>query len=299
MEANEEPTSHISSSYGRACANCVRAKAKCIHGSGVGIKCERYTACPFKSLQILILRHARCLRLNKDCQPTQSIRKRKVTIRPSATKDQRLEAKLDGLYKLLQSSTASTSIAGQSTSAPRASSSHQPISQSLQTPAASPGASEHPESSSIPPLNWSGDSIDVTRMESLALAPDASYVVSGTKSTITYCPNISIINCSEPSFDEAEECLNLFRTSMTTYFPFVNVSESTTARDLRRERPFLWLCIMSIASKSVIQQKRLGREVRITMGRDLLVECKNSIDLLMGLLVFVAWYVGCGPIIRV
>ena len=210
-------------------------------------------------------------------------------MRPSAAKAERLEAKLDGLYKLLQSSTASTSIASQSTPASGASSSHQPFSQSLQTPAASPGASENPESSSVPPLNCG------PLMASPPLAPDASFVVSGTKSTISYCPDNSLMNSFEPSFDEAEECLNLFRTSMTIYFPFVIVSESTTARGLRRDRPFLWLCIMSIACKSIVQQKRLASEVRITMGRELLVEGKNNIDLLMGLLVFVAWYVGCGP----
>lgn len=78
---------------------------------------------------------------------------------------------------------------------------------------------------------------------------------------------------------------------MATYFPFIIVPESTTARELRRDRPFLWLCIMSIASRSTVQQKALATEIKITMGREILVEGRNNIDLLLGILVFVAWYV--------
>ena len=80
---------------------------------------------------------------------------------------------------------------------------------------------------------------------------------------------------------------------MMTYFPFIFVQHSITAYDLRCERPFLWLCIMSIASKSSAQQKALQEEIKITMGREILVEGRNNIDLLLGVLVFVAWCVDC------
>ena len=288
MELNGVSTSHISSPYGRACANCARAKAKCIPGSGVGVRCERYFVCHAclsenVKLGLAILTHTRCLRLNKDCQPTQSVRNRKTSNKQSAVKAERLEAKLDGLYKLLQSSAASSSIAGPSISVPGALSSRQPFPQSLQTPAASPGDGGGPD----------------LRPRSLVLTPNASYVVSGTRSTISHCPETLLMDSSEPSFDEAEECLNFFRTSMTTYFPFVLVSDSMTARELRHDRPFLWLCIMSIASKSTVQQRTLAREIRITMGRELLVEGRNNIDLLLGILVFLAWYVLCVQIARV
>ena len=76
---------------------------------------------------------------------------------------------------------------------------------------------------------------------------------------------------------------------MATYFPFIIVPESTTAYELHHDRPFLWLCIMSVASKSSIQQKALGKEIKITIGREIFVEGKNNLDLLLGLLVYVAW----------
>lgn len=48
---------------------------------------------------------------------------------------------------------------------------------------------------------------------------------------------------------------------------------------------------MSVCSKSSAQQLALGKEARIIMGREILVEGRNNLDLLLGALVFVAWYV--------
>ncbi|OBT70315.1 hypothetical protein VE03_00317 [Pseudogymnoascus sp. 23342-1-I1] len=79
--------------YGKACLNCVRSKTRCAVLPS-GPKCER------------------CLRLNKDCQPAPTIRKRKVAKRskPStalvASKAAALEEKLDDLTLILQRSQA-------------------------------------------------------------------------------------------------------------------------------------------------------------------------------------------------
>ncbi|KFY10185.1 hypothetical protein V491_07780 [Pseudogymnoascus sp. VKM F-3775] len=79
--------------YGKACLNCVRSKTRCAVLPS-GPKCER------------------CLRLNKDCQPAPTIRKRKAAKRskPStasvASKTAALEEKLDDLAQILQRSQA-------------------------------------------------------------------------------------------------------------------------------------------------------------------------------------------------
>ena len=127
------------------------------------------------------------------------------------------------------------------------------------------------------------------RLHSPITAPDTAYVNSGTRSTTYHCPNNSVAYGLEPSSDEADECLSRFRSQMAPFFPFIIVQESTNARDLRGERPFLWLCIMSISSKSTAQQMALSKEMKITVGREMLVEGKNNMDLLLGLLVSVAW----------
>jgi hypothetical protein len=42
MEVATSSTSSPSSTYGRACTSCARAKAKCIPNQNTGAKCERY-----------------------------------------------------------------------------------------------------------------------------------------------------------------------------------------------------------------------------------------------------------------
>lgn len=238
---------------------------------------------------------SRCRRLNKDCQPLQTVRKRKTVSRPSAAKTERLEEKLDGLYRLLQSSTNSTSASsvGQSAPVSTAPTSNQPSPESLQSAATSPENCGDLGPCSTQQNDWC-PATNGLRPHAPTNPPDAAYVTSGTRSTVYHCPSNSLVKDFEPSSDEAEEYLNIFRQQTITYFPFIMVPEATTANELRRDRPFLWHCIMSVTSKSSVQQKALGREVRITMGREILIEGKTNIDLLLGILVFVAWYAGLG-----
>ena len=216
----------------------------------------------------------------------ETVRRRRVVNKPSATKTQKLEEKLDGLFKLLQSSTSITQTADPAASTSTASISAQPSPESLASHVSNP---QDAGDSSAQQLNMSSPSVDGVRLNSPTIAPDAAYVISGTRSTIYQCSDYSPISALEPSPDEAEEFLASFRPHMATYFPFIIIPESTTAQELRRHRPFLWLCIMSVASKSTAQQKALAKEVKITIGREVFVEGKNNIDLLLGMMVFVAW----------
>jgi hypothetical protein len=78
---------------------------------------------------------------------------------------------------------------------------------------------------------------------------------------------------------------------MLPYLPFIVLPASTTAQDLRQERPFLWLCIMAVSSKSSLQQMALGKEIRLTLGREVVLDGNRSLDLLLGVIVYVTWYV--------
>lgn len=251
--------------------------------------------CPFQSAGVVRLTQLRCRRLNKDCQPLQTVRKRKTLSRPSVAKTERLEEKLDGLYKLLQSSASSTSAAsvGQTVPVSTAPTSNQPSPESLQSAVTSPQNGGNFDPCSTQQKDWC-PATNGLRPHAPTNPPDAAYVASGTRSTVYHCPNNSLVREFEPSSDEAEECLKIFRQQMITYFPFIMVPEAITANELRRDRPFLWLCMMSVTSKSSESQKALGREVRITMGREILIEGRNNIDLLLGILVFVAWYASLG-----
>lgn len=86
------------SSHVRACTNCVRAKAKCSKAVEVKGKCPRYDifkAASVVTFYLIIL--GRCLRMNKDCQPSPPMRKRRAISRPTVKKTSKLEEKIDGL----------------------------------------------------------------------------------------------------------------------------------------------------------------------------------------------------------
>lgn len=119
--------------------------------------------------------------------------------------------------------------------------------------------------------------------------PDTSYTASGTRSATHHSPSLPSRGL-EPSPEEAEDNLNLYKTQMMPSLPITIVSASISARRLHQDRPFLWLCIMAISTKSTEQQKALGREIRLSIGREMILEGKNNLDLLSGLITYTAWY---------
>ncbi len=93
------------------------------------------------------------------------------------------------------------------------------------------------------------------------------------------------------STSEADECLATFRGFTSRYFPFIHLPLSLSAQQLRTERPFLWLNIVAITTKSSSQQQRLGALIRQHVAQNMIIETEKSIDLLLGLLAFLSWYV--------
>lgn len=66
---------------------------------------------------------------------------------------------------------------------------------------------------------------------------------------------------------------------------------SATSYDLYRERPFLWLSIMAITNRSTAKRELLDVEIRRIIGVRLILEPERNIDLLLGLMVYAAWYI--------
>ncbi|OBT85687.1 hypothetical protein VE02_05950 [Pseudogymnoascus sp. 03VT05] len=93
----------------------------------------------------------------------------------------------------------------------------------------------------------------------------------------------------EPSLREAEECLEFFRSQMLPYFPFINLNPDIGAWQLHQTRPFLFQAILTITTFST--QKRLARieGLKRTLFTSALLEVQSNIDLLLGLLTYLAW----------
>jgi hypothetical protein len=88
---------------------------------------------------------------------------------------------------------------------------------------------------------------------------------------------------------ELEEYLHTYRTKMVSYCPIVPIEAAVTVKSMSEERPFLWLIIRAICSKSSTRQRALELQARQTLGKEILIEGTRSMDLLMGVLIFAAW----------
>jgi hypothetical protein len=93
------------------------------------------------------------------------------------------------------------------------------------------------------------------------------------------------------AYDKAEALLRGYGTHAPN-FPFIVFSPTVSLDFLRREKPFLLLSVLTMASTSnQVLQDLLEAELRETLGRKVIFNGEKSLDLLQGLLVYLAWYV--------
>jgi hypothetical protein len=92
----------------------------------------------------------------------------------------------------------------------------------------------------------------------------------------------------EPS---AEQLLTYFRNHLLKYFPFLHLPPEADAHQISRDRPFLWLCLVAAASQSTQTKLALGDRIKQEVVRRIFLDNEPTIniDLLLGLLIFLAW----------
>ncbi|KAJ9142483.1 Transcriptional regulator WAR1 [Pleurostoma richardsiae] len=246
--------------YGKACTNCAKARCKCLIRLGHDRTCER------------------CQRLKRECVPPVSVRKKGARVNNKSTTVQ-LQEKLEDLVTLLKNQVA-TKPAG----------------------TAGTGAEYLAAVNTIPsPLSListqSGGTrgIDVQPSISAGAASSASPAQSSyeqdidlTSGSPEYVPTVPA--CSvQITPEEAEQNLSIFREQMLYYLPLVYMAPRTTARQVREERPFLWFNIMAITTNSIMDQMLMSTAIRGHIAHKMVVENQKSVDLLLGLLVFLGW----------
>ncbi|KAF2996683.1 hypothetical protein E8E13_004602 [Curvularia kusanoi] len=91
------------------------------------------------------------------------------------------------------------------------------------------------------------------------------------------------------SFVHMQMLVDTYRT-MSDYFPFVTLPKEYSCRDLLQHRPMLMFAVLTVASyDSVLLQLTLSREFRKVVTVKVM-NGEKSLDLLQGLLVFIAWH---------
>ncbi len=114
---------------------------------------------------------------------------------------------------------------------------------------------------------------------------------------------ITATSYSWPKFDESQDvigkgiiCYDKAETLLRSYgthaynFPFIVLSATASLDSLRREKPFLLLSILTVASSSNLPlQDLLEAELRQTLSRKVIFDGQKSLDLLQGLLIYLTW----------
>ncbi len=79
---------------------------------------------------------------------------------------------------------------------------------------------------------------------------------------------------------------------MSNQFPFVVIPTDTTASDLNRDKPFVLkvICMVAFVHDSEAQSL-MAKEIMEYLSMHLIIQAERDLDLLQGLLIFMAWYV--------
>lgn len=96
---------------------------------------------------------------------------------------------------------------------------------------------------------------------------------------------------SSPEIAVDDDKLQDFQKNMSNYFPFVVVPPGINAAGLRSVKPHLYDNIIMIASyHDVSRQLKLRSQIIRNTTERIFLHGEKSLDLLQGLLLFVAWY---------
>lgn len=89
---------------------------------------------------------------------------------------------------------------------------------------------------------------------------------------------------------ETEVRLATFRAKNLQWAPFIYMPAEETSATLIRNRPMLWLSIMVTCALEDADGRRLDSLFRKAIAERMIVQSQKSIDLLLGILVYLTWY---------
>jgi hypothetical protein len=86
-----------------------------------------------------------------------------------------------------------------------------------------------------------------------------------------------------------EEHLTTFRQSFLPFFPFVYIPAALSVSELRIQKPFLSLVILSLTTKSASQQLIIFDIIPQIVSEKVVGGHERSLDFLLGLVCYLAW----------
>jgi hypothetical protein len=115
---------------------------------------------------------------------------------------------------------------------------------------------------------------------------------SAHRSNTTHSPSGSLYLEQEHTTDAMDALLDVFRNEVTPHFPFIVIPCVTTAHQLSLSEPFLLKTIIYSASRrKTPSQPQLNTEILSYISEHLVMRGEKSLELLQGILIYIAWYV--------
>ncbi|OQU94426.1 hypothetical protein CLAIMM_00782 [Cladophialophora immunda] len=113
---------------------------------------------------------------------------------------------------------------------------------------------------------------------------------SAGPSTAEESGQFDVIDNGVLTMASADTLLETYKQVHTKFFPFVVVAPETDAATLRRDKPVLFLAIMTACLEADhMVQRRLGAELKRIISERVLIGNERSIELLQALLVHLSW----------
>lgn len=139
---------------------------------------------------------------------------------------------------------------------------------------------------------------DLLPKDSAEHCPYAGSLLHSTSSAATPSSSNSMRPISsfagQPQFniESATQLLEAFR-KMQPYFPLISLPEDADVASLAKDRPFELLAILASAtgSKSLQGHSLYDEEFRKILALKFVAGGERTLDLLLGLLIYCAWYV--------
>ncbi|OAG42460.1 hypothetical protein AYO21_03336 [Fonsecaea monophora] len=195
----------------------------------------------------------RCRRLRRDCLHEEAPRRQKEK---QSTRIKALEEKVSSLLTLLTQDK-----------------------QAL-------GNTNAPVTIATPPHTEEGTSDNV----SSASIGNVQNIEAPATSTAEETGQFDVIDSGVLTMATADILLQTYKQVHSKFFPFVLVAPEIDAATLRRDKPVLFLAIVTVCLEADhVVQRRLGVELKKMLSSRLLIRNERSIELLQALLVHLSW----------
>ncbi|KAI1110497.1 hypothetical protein F5Y14DRAFT_359340 [Nemania sp. NC0429] len=104
-------------------------------------------------------------------------------------------------------------------------------------------------------------------------------------------PRPDVVDQGIITIDEASILFQRYTNRMATHLPAVVFPPGTTAAEIRKTRPILFLAVVSVASsESPLTQRKLVRELMEIFADNIIVHGQKSLELVQSILISVIWY---------